>query len=175
METQIQKQLHRLERQRNELAGRLSGWSAERLRRRPSPQVWSALDIVDHLVRVDSGILGAIRGNLVRPTVISVRDQIRGLIVNAVMLSPLRVKVPASATSALPQNAESLPELLARWEETSRAFANLAANVTAEQHSSGVFCHPVAGWMSFNGALRFVSAHLRHHTYQLRRLERAAR
>lgn len=99
----------RLEKEKAGLLSGMSSWPEERLRFRPEPLAWSTLDVLDHLVKVEKGFLSQVRSSLPEGHAVSIPGRLRALMVNLVMRSPLRVKVPAGAEIVLPDNsAESM-------------------------------------------------------------------
>lgn len=173
--------LHRsfatLERQKLALLSSVSTWSDARLRHRPEPSVWSALDLLDHLVKVEIGTLAALRSNLPNGSPVTLRDRFGALMVNAVMLSPKRIKVPASAAQlVLPEPAAEPSTILERWSELRLDISDLLSSLSPQQLRCGLFRHPVSGWLTVSQALTFLSTHLTHHSrYQLVRLRQATR
>jgi hypothetical protein len=170
MRPELERRFSHLERQKQALLEDLATWPAARLSFRPAPSAWSALEVLDHLCRVERGWTLAVRRNLADGPQVTVRDRVGALVVNAVMRSPRRVKVPAAATAVLPAGAHDLPALASRWADGRLQMHALLDGLVPGQCRKGVFKHPVAGWMPIPTALTFLSAHLRHHGYQLDRL-----
>jgi hypothetical protein len=163
--------LEKLESQKTLLLRRLAGWPPAQLSFRPEPSAWCALDVLSHLVNVESNISKAIRSHLPDGVPVSIKDKAGAVLVNSVMRSPIRVKVPPTAKAALPKPVESLEEVSAEWLLVREEWQRLLGSLPAQADRRGFFRHPVAGWMSVPTTIDFLSAHLQHHGYQIDRLE----
>ena len=126
-------------------------------------------------MKVEKGLLESVQDQLPNGTPLKFKDQMGALFIIAVMQSPMRVKVPASASMVLPDVMADTSETAVRWSEVREDMANLLRSLRPEQLRCGLFRHPVSGWMTMRQALAFLSAHLRHHDYQLNRLKSAIR
>ena len=175
MSPSIQPQFEKLQRQKQAVLSGLSAWSIERLQFRPAPANWSTLDVLDHLVKVEEGWIDAVRANLPDGHPVRFRDRLGAWAVYCVMWSPLRVKVPDSAAQTLPNETGNLSLMTGKWQVTRDEMAQLLAGLSLKQLRSGLFQHPVSGWMTMPQAIQFLSAHLRHHGYQVSRLEQKTR
>ena len=162
--------LKQLEEQKAEILSLLDGWSPARLAYRPAPDAWSAVEVLDHLVRAEIGITAAARRGLQQPHAIGLRDRLGFFFLDRIFRSQRRVKVPSSASAVLPDPTVTLPSVIQRWDDTRHELAELLARVTPDQMQAGVFRHPVSGWMNLPNVLSFFSVHLTHHRFQLQRL-----
>jgi DinB superfamily len=177
----IRRRFDILERQKRTVLSTAERFSAAHLRFQPAPDEWSVLDVLDHLIKVESASLEAVRKELPAGTPITLKDRAGALLITSLMLTPARVKVPAGAAMVLPE--ANLPEAVlpqadlsrtaARWNDVRQQMTDLLSSLRPEQLEVGLFRHPVSGWMNMANALRFLSAHLRHHEYQLNRLKSA--
>ena len=163
-----------LEAQKRLLLSQVDGWSAARLTYRPSPGAWSAVQVFDHLVRTEEEILLLAKQGLGSPHRIGVRDRIGFVFLRKIFGTNRRVRTPASATRVLPDQDPALDDVLHRWERTRSDFASFQLHLPAKQAASGLFRHPVAGWMGVPQILEFFSVHMTHHGFQLRRLSSEA-
>jgi hypothetical protein len=159
-----------LEEQKRVMLAEVSAWPAELRDVTPADGGWSALGVLDHLVRTESGICCLAAQGLATPRRIGVRDRIGFAVVERVFRSRRRVKVPGSvATIICPGEGLELGAIAARWERVRVELSELAGE--AEGCCGGVFRHPVSGWMTFEQILRFFSVHIVHHEYQLERIQ----
>ncbi len=167
--------LARLEEQKIQLLKGLEVWSAERLNVHPVEGGWSALQVVDHLIKTERHIQNRVREGLAAPHRLGLRDRLGTAFLTRIFRSDRRVKVPKSASAVLPDAAPDLPTLLSQWDRSRAELAALLAALTPAQQTTGVFRHPVGGWMSVPGVLTFFSVHMHHHNFQLNRLQEAHR
>jgi uncharacterized damage-inducible protein DinB len=176
VEGKISHRWSRLEQGKIAFLATLSSWNEVQLHSRRSPGCWSALEVLDHVVKTESAFLAemskASAGSGRRP---GLPDRMRGVALVTMMSLPVRVKVPAAA-------AMVLPDTLCEWNELRIAWDTVRARLLAwiEQNAAsvddrGLVRHPVSGWLSLSQSLAFLAAHLQHHRYQLQRIQRSHR
>ncbi len=170
----LRRSFEKLEKQKNALISEVSTWSAERAKFRLNPDCWSSREVLDHLFKVEQACLSVARNNLSAGHPVTTKDRLGSCMVIGVMMSPMRVKVPAAAARVLPEAAD-LSVTVERWNQTRREMADLLQQVTPAQCRAGLFRHPIAGWMTLPMTMLFISSHLRHHRYQINRLKQATR
>ncbi|MBV8865323.1 MAG: DinB family protein [Acidobacteriaceae bacterium] len=170
----IRTQLEKLERQKQTMLSNAAQLTLRQQHFRPAATAWSSLNLLDHLMKVESGFLQGVRGQLPKGAPLRFSDRIGALLVITVMLSPMRVKVPPAAAISLPEQDPDLSLIGPAWARVREQMADLLESLEPEQLNIGLFRHPVGGWMPIQTGLAFLSAHLRHHRYQLRRLQSAS-
>ena len=163
----------KLEQQKAETLELIDAWPPARLAYRPAPADWSATEVLDHIVRVESEITHAMRHGIQNPHRLGVRDQLRSWMIYWLFRTNRRVRVPRSASQVLPRPDASVLDIRQRWDATRDALRGLLTDITPDQRRGGVFRHPVSGWMSVSQVLRFFSVHIHHHRFQLARLHAA--
>lgn len=135
---------------------------------RPTPEIWSMLDVTEHLVLAEEHSARGVEKGPQVPGRATLVASVRMVLVRAVLDSPLRVKVPTSRV--LPAGTTALEELEARWTAAARALAALYERVGPDRRRAALFRHPIAGWVSAREGLGFLAAHIRHHERQLARI-----
>lgn len=164
-----------LETKKSELLDLLGRWPEEYLLFRPADGGWSAVQVVDHLVRTEVEIVAAARRGLAQPHRIGARDRAGTWFLQRVFESDRKVKAPGKVTAIMPADAPSLSECAQRWEQARRELAALEACVNTAVARQGIFRHPVGGWMTLDGVRDFFAVHIHHHGFQLAALERTAK
>jgi DinB superfamily len=165
--------IERLERQKARLVRPIKTWPHEWLTYKPTPASWSALDVLDHLRKTELAVFQSCEHNLKSSNqTVTLRERARGILFLAIMRLPVRVRVPDPVSFVLPGRVTSLQTVLDSW-SAQRALlkAFLGAMGTANENV-GVTFHPAVGWMNLRGAMSFLSVHIRHHEYQLRRIKK---
>lgn len=160
-----------LESQKQLLLSRFDGWSVARLSYRPSASGWSAIQVLDHLVRTEEEILSSAKQGLGFPHRIGVRDRIGFLFIRKIFETDRKVKVPASAAQVLPDQYPAFGDVLERWQITRSDFVRFQSQLSPKQAVSGLFRHPVCGWMGMPQISQFFFVHMIHHGFQIGRLE----
>ena len=164
-----------LDRQKREILLAVKGWSAARLQFQPSPLDWSAAQVFDHLVKVEAGILALAKLGLADPRRLGLRDRLGYLFIDRVFRSERKVKVPTAASQVLPAPAPDFAVILKEWEQTRQDLAQFCGQLSPEQQRTGIFRHPVTGWMDLPRILGFFSVHIIHHHFQLSRITAASK
>ena len=161
------------QRHRRELLERLGGWSQEELATQPADGGWTALEVMDHLIRSEESIMRAMVAGAAAPCRIPAADRVKGALLTRMFLTPARVQVPARVSHILPRDVGSMEELAARWDAVEREMEGRLELWESVPGKLGIFRHPVAGWMSASGALSFLNAHIVHHGFQVDRIQRS--
>ena len=65
-----------LQRWKQAMLSGLFAWHEDQLRFRPAPASWSALDVMDHLIKTEKGWIDAVRSNLPDGHLVASRDRI---------------------------------------------------------------------------------------------------
>lgn len=159
-----------LEQQRADVLQEISAWSPDHSIYRPAPTAWSAVEVLDHLVRVEREILAATQRGIATPHPRRIRDRVRVAMLDWLFRSDRRVRAPTSVPAILPSSQADLATLRHEWAEVRHDLAQFLALLPHDYPDSGVFKHPVAGWMSIPQVLRFFWVHTHHHRFQLARL-----
>ena len=163
-----------LEQQKHDLLAELGSWTLSRLVFQPAAEEWSALQMLDHIIRTEREILLVVYSNEHQPHRVGITDRIRTRFLQGVFRSDRKVRVPSSAKIVLPRNAPELAVLQSDWGEVRTTLANNVERLTVRSSGQGLFRHPVGGWMDMQGVLDFLSVHILHHGYQLARLRVAS-
>lgn len=140
---------------------------------RPSPEAWSPADVAEHLYRTERGSQTQLRRALAagdaRPD-LGPPDEARIAALEAAFASGTRrATMPAAVAPFVAPQGQPYAQTRAEWDETAARWD--ALDVPAELAGVGLTPHPVAGPLDADGTARFLAAHIRHHTFQLDRIE----
>lgn len=172
MRARIESRLDDLDRWKGAFLGALSATSPERLAFRANDVGWNALDVVQHLVLVEEGVLSYARKKLLAPPQpVSVVDRGKLAFLVAVLRSPVRFRAPVA--QVVPSETLPLEASAERWDRSRRELRTLLLGLPAERRAALFFRHPAAGGLDPAGTLVFVHEHARHHEAQVRRIGRA--
>jgi DinB superfamily len=163
-----------LERQRKDLLNELSQWTPQRLAFQGGLDEWSALQMLDHLIRTEREILVVVYRNENASRRLRLSDRLRNSFLKAVFRSDRKVKTPASASLVLPGEDLVFPALVAQWNEVRDGLALNIDRLLVGTTGKALFHHPVGGWMDMARVLDFLSVHLVHRGFQLQRLRAAS-
>jgi len=145
--------------------------------RRPSPEAWSPVEILEHLVRTEDATLRAVEHQIAAGDARKDLGPTSRLKTAALLLrlaSPMPLRVPERARGIHPERDtpfEALRERFtafdARWQAVAETLPDALAGV-------GLMKHPVIGALTAADAARFMTAHVVRHRGQVARAVRAA-
>lgn len=168
----LKRRLDRMERHRSALVGDLAGLSEAQLGFRPGPDSWHALEVVEHLVRVEEAIvLRAAQAKPSRTLGEGLRAAGSMVVLRLVMGAGIRIKAPTKLV--LPEGTATLPELLERWDRVREKLRAVLADKTAADLHRPMMRHALCGWLTPKQTLSFLEQHLLHHQRQLARIRGA--
>jgi uncharacterized damage-inducible protein DinB len=159
-----------LEAQRAELLEEFATWSTTRLDFRPAPGAWSVVEVLDHIVRAETGTIADLRTGLQHPHPLGEEERPRIAELDRALRSDQSFKVPATAAAIHPDAQTTLADVADRWQQARLDLGSLLETLPPGIDRCGVFRHPFAGWMTVADVLEHFSAHLYHHGFQLARL-----
>ena len=84
------------------------------------------------------------------------------------------IKVPAPIEAIKPRGGDSFDQLQLRWQKCEDGWGALLSDNTFD-HRRALFTHPLGGWFNLSQTVQFVIEHLKHHHFQLTRIESAIR
>jgi uncharacterized damage-inducible protein DinB len=170
----LRRRFDRLERQRAELLADIAGRTDAALHYRPTPDSWSILQVIEHLVLAEESILAlaARRGPKPVPFMERLRTGVRLRALYLALASNRRFRVPLPTLN--PSGAEiGLEDLERRWTEARWQLARALEVVTRETASARPVGHPITRWLTWQQGLDFLYRHIARHTGQIRRIEQA--
>lgn len=171
----LQRRFRALENSKSAMIEQLRALPADRLSEHPIPGKWSAAELIDHIARVEGGILSVVKQKLAetKRDPVKVGDRVGSLIVRNIMRSPLRVKVPAEVPVVLPNSSTTAAEAVAEWDRVRGQWQDFLNHVRGPELKGGVFSHPRGGLFTLPETVLFVRLHHDHHRAQLTRLAKA--
>ena len=173
MRDKERKLLAKIHHRRRELMAMADALSAEQLTFRPAPNSWSALDVIEHLVKVEEGIASRIRPRESRGLIETARAKAALVAMYVVFGCRGRVKVPVQAI--LPLGGATLSDLASRWEAAQAALEERLEGFGPEDWSRPMMRHPLLGRLTPAEGLVFIHRHMGHHGRQVERIRRAPR
>ena len=130
----------------------------------PSPERWSPVQTVQHLVLVHEGaatILARATAPVGEPHHPS---WWRPAVMRFVLRAGIRIRAPTPRV--LPAGMVPVAVLAERWKAAQAALRGTLEAKGARWGNSGVFRHPLAGWLDPAQTLDFLSDHIDHHRGQ---------
>ena len=164
-----------IQQQKNSFLDDLTSWNSAQLGLSCKFGSWSALQVLDHVVRTERGILAEMQEHVLRCNPVPMVHRVKSDLLIVLMRSRARVRVPGLvAPVILPGYEPDLLKLTAAWNDSQTQLGQWVGELRENQTAYAGFRHPVSGWMSVLQAVLFLEAHVRHHRYQLERIRRNA-
>jgi hypothetical protein len=137
--------------------------------RRPGPDLWSVLEILEHVVIVETGIASALMRDPSphRPRDFSGRWW-RYPALRIVLALGVRIRLPVE--SIAPTGKPGWEELQVRWTEGRERLRPWLNGIDPAILGTPRFKHPIGGWLNVPQGLTFAADHLAHHLPQVERV-----
>lgn len=171
MEARILAKFERMERHRLAGQARLQGHADARLNQQPTPEAWSVIQLIFHLISAESSSCEYLRRKLpnrdAEPKA-TLGTWFRFALLQGALYSDfLKFKAPEMTVREIPTNDVSLADALARWDAVRAELKELVATVEAENASKTIFKHPRAGKLTIGQMLAFMDTHQQRHFKQM--------
>jgi DinB superfamily len=157
--------------QRQTVLDELAGLGPEQLAFRPEPGSWSVLDVLEHLVRVEEGIMSRIRKRDPRTWGEAVRTRGALELMSLYYLIGRRFRVPIE--TVMPLGGVTLSDLGARWEAAQATMRGVLEGFGPDDFRRPMMRHPMLGRLTPVETLSFICRHIAHHRRQIARIRRA--
>ena len=165
----VQKIYEGLINKREKLLQRLDTLESEVLSFKAGPDKWSIVEVVEHLVIAEEGLIDQLTAEVHSPPLdIESRSAKRYQTVIKVMERDIEVDVPHESLE--PQGRTTLDDLLSQWENIRNKLTELLADFKEENKDDMVFRHPFAGPLDIMETLHFFDVHYDNHMRQIDRI-----
>jgi hypothetical protein len=169
-----EKYLFSLSESRIRLLHEAEAWPDSTLKKSRSFESWSALELIDHLTRVERVAMASLRKESAAKTRPSRNFSLRRTVLFAIMRSSLRVAVPKQLPELHPEMPASLTMATSAWDDAHDELLSFVRPLAMERENHACFRHPVGGWMNVTQLAEFLDLHLRHHQSQWVRLQQGS-
>lgn len=174
MDKSLQKLFDELTEKRAQLLAELDKYQPEQQAYKSSPEKWSMLQVVNHLLISEQQIYQYLcKKNLAKALApAGTAAAVRSLVLNVFLKSPFRVSAPRRLP--LPESPPALPQMKKDWDATRQDMETFLMNLPSERLHKIIFRHPFAGRFNIAQTLKFMINHISHHIRQVRRIARTA-
>lgn len=173
----MKKQLAKVNADLDQLFADLEKYSTEKLCKKPTPDAWSAIQVMHHLRLSEKYSLAycekklSFKPKLKKAGILAAG---RAVIVDLYLSSPFKFKAPAAISGDATPNSGDLATIKKEWKRERDRLEKFINDLPAEYADKEVYKHPFGGRMSIKGMLQFFESHFRNHRKQIfRALEQA--
>ncbi len=171
MSVQLAKKYNEIEKIKQEFLLKIETISPEKSNTVPAEGKWSLGQVYFHLYYAESGTIKVIQKNLRENKIKNksgISDNLRSVLLKAVMRSPLKIKAPAVA-SKVPDSI-TIDEIKEYFAMNSENYRQLLNDLPMELEDKQIFKHPLAGLFNIEQTIHFVREHYLHHEKQVNAL-----
>ncbi len=158
----IQEQYNSLKLKLEALLQRLDSLTDEMLSFKAGPDKWSIIEVVEHLVIAEKGLLKQLSTNIPASTLDpEAKTPEKHQTVIKVMERDIEVDVPHESLE--PRGSIALEDLRYQWNEIREKLPGLLAEIKPEKKDDPVFQHPYGGPLDIADTLQFFEVHFDNH------------
>lgn len=172
MNTRMQTEFDRLEADTKDLLTYLNKFEGASLNRSPRPEVFTALQNCEHLMKAEVGAVEYIKKKLSFDPKLkraNLRTKMRLPLLLFATKLPIKIKAPKGMEKEdLPDQSDFF-ELAKRWQRNRDDMAAYLRSLPEEHYDKELFKHPLAGKLTLAAMLRFHREHLARHRRQIKR------
>jgi|YNPMSStandDraft_2_1061718.scaffolds.fasta_scaffold02651_4 hypothetical protein len=142
----------------------------EILKKKPSENEWSILEICNHLMVIEQLSIGYIRHkieNVDKAKPAPFKHRLFTLILKIALKLPLKFKAPKNV-SQIPV-PKSFTDLMMIWDMTRKELWKVIEKIPDGAYHKAFFKHPLAGYMTISDMLDFFILHQKRHMKQIKR------
>lgn len=165
--SEAQQQFQKIEEERNTFLNELSKFSSEAVNKKPNQNAWSALDVVEHLIKSEHYSLKYIEKKMsFNPSFkkSGLKTNFRYFIVKISMWSPFSIKAPV-AVSQFSSNSD-FEDLKSKWASEREKLKLFLESFPSDLLDKEVYKHPAVGKITVPQMLKFFSLHCNRHKKQ---------
>jgi len=172
MPTALHHRLDALDVELDRLLKELAAHSAEALDCPPAPGKWSALQVMQHLMRSEELSMRYLQKKLSYQPDLQKAGPVTGLrswLLRTYLQLPFKFKAPQAVDAANFESDLTLDELAGRWKATRAELRAFLDGLPDDLYDKAVYKHPFAGRLTLYGMVDFFDGHFRRHREQIRR------
>ncbi len=172
----VEKQFNALEAQRKQLLEAVSQLSHEQQNFKPSPEAWSVLQVLNHLIYAETNSVKYLQKKVQGIANIpksGIQAMFRLFVLNTSLRSPLKFRAPKAA---LPPQEDVFifDNLKDKWDANREEMRKILDGLDPSGANKLIFKHPVAGRFNIYQTMSFITEHIEHHKKQIERIKAAA-
>lgn len=169
----VEKQFGRIEEQRRQLLDEVSKLSHGQQNFRPSPESWSILQVLNHLIFAETNTVKYLTKKmqgLATAEKSGLYAGIRLFTLNTFLRSPMKFKAPKAA---LPVQADVyvFDNVKKSWNDVRGQFGKILDQLGNADAEKLIFKHPISGKFNIYQTMSFLEEHIGHHKKQIERIK----
>ena len=142
------------------------------LAKKPAPNAWSVLEVMEHLRLAESFAMAYIKKKLsFNPTLPASnwQSRLRSFLLDLTLRLPIKRKAPKGVNVDNIKLDKDFATLAKEWQDQRTELRAFLMELPSELYSKQVYKHPFGGRMSLAGMLSFYNTHFDRHSKQIQR------
>ena len=172
MDKKSEKHLQNLDRKLQRLLTDLRRYSDAKLNEQPNETAWSALQIMQHLMRAEAGAIAYVQKKLsFNPDLpkANVLSGLRSSMLNIALSVPLKMKAPDGVSDEHLATNLTFWDVAKSWRQQRKELEAYLRELPEHLYQTDLYKHPMTGKMTLAGMLSFFNTHVDRHTRQIYR------
>ncbi len=172
MDTKVKNQLHKIDQKLGALLKDLQHYSDAKLNEQPDEKSWSVLQVMQHLMKVESLAHQYIEKKLsYNPSLqkAGILANFRSALLNFYLASPVKAKAPKTVSGAILSTETTFWEVAKQWKHQRKQLGAYLESLPPEVFEKEVYKHPLTGRLKLGGMLSFFEKHFDRHYKQIQR------
>lgn len=170
MKERLLKAFDAMEAERLALIRQLDSLPTNLLSQKPSPEQWSVVEVIAHLVKAETGTLKYLQKKLEvgghrKASMLAI---LRKSFLNFMISLPIKFKAPKVAQLD-PGVDLSYAEAVLQWDNVRAALRKEYVNIDPKLIGNDLFKHPFAGKLNLEQSTSFMHHHMGRHIGQIKR------
>jgi uncharacterized damage-inducible protein DinB len=174
MNKELEQSYHQLIETKQTFLKRIKEKTLEQQMFKPNEEGWNMVEIFEHILLSEGGILGYFKKRPPAETEykVDLKSKVAYSVLSQFYKLPSKVKVPVKGLT--PNGDTSLEKLIQQSDKNNDVIRAILVDFPSEKLKYSVFKHPVSGAMTMRNTIDFFTNHILHHVHQLNRLEKHA-
>lgn len=173
MNQKVAAQLQQIDTKLNQLLTDLKQYSDEKLNHQPTPESWSVLQVLQHMMLVENASQKYVQKKLSYNPKLSKANLgtvWRMFILKSYNWLPIKLKAPSYVNENNFAEKATLADVAAQWQTQRQHLQDFLVALPEAIFDKEVYKHPLAGRLSLLGMLRFYEGHFDRHYKQIQKL-----
>jgi len=162
--------IDKLDKEVEGLISNLKAYSTKQLQSKPAPDVWSPIQILNHIILSEQRSLEYCKKKLSFDPKLkkaSWRSWMNSRLVMLALISPFKFKAPGAVAEDQFSNSDTLDSIETKWKATREDWRTYISDLSEKYLDKEVYKHPFGMRMSLGGMLDFFLTHFHRHRKQL--------
>lgn len=150
----------------------LKTYSDAKLNEQPSASEWSVLQIMQHLMKAESGAVSYVEKKLSYEPALAdanVMSSFRSMFLNMALKSPIKIKAPDQISGEVLLTNLTFWEVAKQWKVQRDELETYLESLPADYFTKDLYKHPLSGKMTLSSMLSFFNKHVDRHSRQIKR------